>query len=100
MVETVSVRLDDDTLDQIRFFQEEYRTDRSEIIRRMLDFASKEMKKDIAIKMLKEGKVSIGRAAEFTGISIYEVLELCKERHVHVGYKVEDFEKDLKRFGL
>lgn len=50
----------------------------------------------LAIKLFKEGLVSIGKASEITGVSRNETMDLLGERRIPLHYTVEDLEEDVK----
>ena len=70
--------------------------DRSELIRRLLADAIQQWKENNAVEQLRGRKVSLGKAAEFCGISLGEMMELASRHNVDwIGYTKEDLEKDL-----
>ena len=53
------------------------------------------IQKLIALELFREKKVSLGKASEIAGLSVWEMLALLKEKKIPL-YSVEDFEKDLE----
>ncbi|MDI6902516.1 MAG: UPF0175 family protein [Methanocellales archaeon] len=100
MPATVSVRLDDEMIKDIELLKEESQVDRSELVRRLLDRALKQAKIEKAIELLREHKISIGKASELAEMTLYEMIELCKTHDIHIGYSLEDMKKDLDRFPI
>ena len=100
MVEVVSVRLDEKTVKEVKDLEKEMRADRSEVIRRLLDQAIKEQKLKRALALLREQKISIGKAAELASLTIYEMIALAETHDIKLGYAQKDLERDLKKFGL
>ena len=97
MASTISVRVEKDILKELEKLEEQWQTDRSEAIRRLLVNALKEWKIQHALEELAKHKISIGKAAERAGISLWEMLELVKEKNIDwTGYNDEDLEQDLK----
>lgn len=100
MVNTISFRANRRILQDLGRVEQEWCIDRSETIRRLLVKALKSWKVGKVLEELKGHKVSIGKAAELCGISIWEMLELAKQRCIDwTGYSREDLEKDLKILG-
>lgn len=95
MAETVSVRLDEAMLRDLEELAKELKTDRSEALRRVLAEGLKQTKMRRIVELLREEKISIGKAAELAGISRYEVLDLAEREGVPYGYSLEDLERDL-----
>ncbi len=42
----------------------------------------------------------MGRAAELAGVSLYEMLDLAREKGIPSGYDSDDLERDIREFGL
>lgn len=96
MVETVSVRLGNEIQKDLTKVERTWQIDRSEVIRRLLVEAIRQWKIEKALKDISEHKISIGKAAEECGISIWEMLDLVKKKNVDwIGYDDEDLKRDL-----
>jgi len=93
---TISVRVDEDMLRDLELLREGAKVDRSEVVRKLLDKAIKEAKLEQAMQLLRERKVSIGRAAELAGVTIYEIIEAMPKHGVHLGYTMNELRKDIK----
>ena len=98
MTETVSVRLDEKTLRALEELAGEFKTDRSEALRRVLAEGLKQVKIRRLVELLRQGRISIGRAAELAEVSLYEVLEIVEREQIPYGYSKQDLEKDLVGF--
>lgn len=97
MATTISVRLGSDILKELAEVENRWRTDRSEVVRRLLVSSIQELKIKNALEDVAAHKLSIGKASEKCGISLWEMLELLKEKNIDwVGYSDEDLERDLK----
>ncbi|MCD4808926.1 MAG: UPF0175 family protein [Methanosarcinales archaeon] len=54
------------------------------------------IKRTLAIELYREGKLSLGKAAELAGVrNKWEMLTLLDKSGVPLNYTIEDFEKDL-----
>lgn len=94
---TISVRLDKETQDSLKKVEQKWKTDRSEVIRRLLAQAIKEWKVENALEALSQHKISLSKAAEECEISLWEMMDLAKEKNIDwTGYSKEDLERDLK----
>jgi len=54
------------------------------------------IRKLITLELFREGKISIGKASEIAGLSVWEMMSLLKEKKIPLNYSVKDFEKDMK----
>lgn len=95
MAETVSVRLDEKTVRELEELAKEFKTDRSEALRRVLADGLKHAKLRRVTELLRQERISIGRAAELAEVSLYEILEVMEEERIPYGYSKEDLERDL-----
>ena len=97
MADTISVRLGADLQKSLSKVEAKWKSDRSEVIRRLLDEAIKNWKIQNAIEEINSGKISIGKAAEECEISIWAMLEILKEKNADwTGYGEEDLRKDIE----
>ena len=65
------------------------RTDKATALRQLLYTGAEEY----VLKLVSEGKLSIGRAAELLDLSVYELQRLARERGVELGAGVEQYER-------
>lgn len=96
MTDTISVRFDKNIQRDLSKIEKKWRADRSEVIRRLLVTAIKNWKIDNFLSEIREHKISIGKAAEECEISIWEMLEILKDKNIDwVDYNEEDLKRDL-----
>ncbi|RLF96238.1 hypothetical protein DRN58_09910 [Thermococci archaeon] len=55
-----------------------------------------EWKKERALELLKDHKITIRKAASMADVAYVEMLELAKK--LDIGYDLEELERDLERF--
>jgi len=55
-----------------------------------------DLRKELAIHLFEEGKLSLGKAKELAGISLWEFQQLLGSRGISVHYDVEEYESDLE----
>ena len=97
MAITISVRLDKSLLKDLSVIEDNWQADRSEAIRRLLAKAVSSWKIQNTLEKLRERKISIGKAAEECNISIWEMLDIVKEKGIDwTAYSKEDLERDIK----
>jgi predicted transcriptional regulator len=97
MTATVSVRLDDKTLKELKKIEKTWHADRSEIVRRLLDEALQSWKLRQSLQRLATHDISVGMAAKETGKSVWDILDLARQNNIDwTGYSKQDIERDLK----
>jgi predicted HTH domain antitoxin len=57
-----------------------------------------EWKKEQAVKLYSEGRITLERAAMEVGISVREMIDYMKRRKKPAQYTLEDLEEDMKHF--
>ena len=95
-LEAVTARLPRDTLRELEILAEKMKVDRSELIRRLLDAALREKRIEEAVRVLREGRVTLWKAAEMAGLSLREMMELASEKKIPVSYTLEDLRRDME----
>ena len=81
---------------QIKEIEGETQADRAEVIRRLLDEGAKQYRLKKAIALLREGKVTISRAAEIAGVSVWDIVEVTHAKRIPIPYTAEDLRKSLE----
>lgn len=57
---------------------------------------SKAVRELVALELYREGLISLGKAAEIAGLSLWEMMELVARKGVPIRYSPEDLKSDLK----
>jgi len=71
--------------------------DKSTAVRKILERGISEWRRERALKLLGEGKVTFARAAELADISLWELVELVRERKVEwVHLTPREIEREFK----
>jgi len=95
-VKVVTSRIPEKYIKDLEKIQEEEKIDRAEAVRRLLTKAISEWKKERALKLLKDHKITIRKAASLADVTYVEMLELAKK--LDIGYDLEELDRDLERF--
>src|SRR3989344_7545203 len=96
MAKTITTRLPDEFVKQLKQIAQKESLDTSSVIRRLLAHAIAEWRKDYAVEQYKKGEFSFGQLAKFAGITVWEVPALLKEKKIYLNYDEEELEADLK----
>lgn len=54
-----------------------------------------EAKRELALSLYGQQRLSIGKARELAGMSLWEFRQLLASRHIAPHYDVQDFDEDL-----
>jgi len=75
----------------------EEKLDKSTTTRKILEIGITEWRKEKAVELLRKGKATLAKAAEIAGISIYEMIEIVKEKKIdYIHITAEELEEDMK----
>jgi len=96
MAKTITTRLPDEFILDITRVAEEENVDRSSAIRKLLAMALKQWKTKKALELLRQHKISIGKASEISEVTLWEMIDLAGENNIDwVGYDEADLNKSL-----
>ena len=92
MTKVVTVRLPSEDLKLVEQLAKWGKKDKSTAIRELVEYG----KIYLAIKLYKEGKISIGRASEIANLSISETMDLFAGLGIESNVTYEDYLEGLK----
>jgi len=72
------------------------KTEKSALIRRILDIGIDEELKKHALELFRDKKVSLAKAAEIADISVREMMDLIKEKGISLHISIEDIREDFE----
>ena len=96
--EQINLRLDRQTVAALERLAESQSLDRSVVVRRMLQDGIQRWQRNNALASYQRGDISIGRAAEEAGISVWEAIALAREAGVAHPIDIGDVDADLDAF--
>ena len=96
MTKTLTTRAPDTLAREIEALAREEHLDKSALIRRLLADALQVKRKHKGLELYRENKVSLGKAASIAKISIWEMLELVREKGLHIDYGSEELFEDVE----
>lgn len=96
-METVTTRIPEDDEHALAELEEEMSADRSEVLRRLIRQGLDDWRKDRALELLRDGSVTLRKAAEIADVPYVEMLTLASDEGLDVGYSSADLERDLER---
>lgn len=80
----ISGRINKDQFKVLEKIAKFERVDRSAVLRKIIDIGSKEYFKKKAIEGYRRGEMSVGRAAEIAGVSIWEMYEILGKEEITI----------------
>jgi len=97
--EVISARLSKQRIKLIEEIAQEEKVDKSTILDRALEHYTKEWRLQKALELYKNGAITLSRAAEIAGLSVWEMIDMLEKKKIILQYDAEDFEEDMKTLG-
>ena len=95
-MQTVTARVPEDLLRDIRRIESEERTERAEVVRKLLAEAVRDWKLRKALEMVREGRASMRTAAKFAGVRYLELLDRVEKEAIPLDYSLSDLRADVE----
>ena len=82
---------------QVENIAREEQTDKSSVVRKLLNRAIKDWRLEKAVKMYLEKKITLEKSAEMAEAPVREIINYFKEKELEIGnLSAEDLEDDIK----
>ena len=93
----LAVRIPKEIEKEILEVVEREKLDKATAVRNLLELGIAEWRKQTALELLRDGKVTFAKAAEMAKLSLWEFADLAKQRNVEwVRFLPEDIEKEFR----
>jgi predicted HTH domain antitoxin len=93
----LAVRIPEEIEKEIQEVIEREGLDKATAVRTLLELGIGEWRKQTALELLRDGKVTFAKAAEIAKLSLWEFADLVKQRNIEwVRYRPEEIEKEFK----
>lgn len=92
----VTTRVSSEMLGEIDSLSKEKHMDRATFLRNLISKGLSLEKRERTLKLYKERKVSLEKAASILEVDIASMIDIIKEEELHLDYTVEELEEDLR----
>jgi len=93
----LAVRIPAEIEKEILEMVEHEKLDKATVVRTLLEMGIVEWRKQTALELLRDGKVTFAKAAEIAKLSLWEFADLVKQRNIDwVRYTPEEIDKETK----
>jgi len=96
MTEVISTRVPNEIARDLREIAKEEKADRATVIRKLLARAIEQWKIERALRLYRERKVTLWRAARLAGVTLREMMELAAKEGIQFQYSEKDLEEDIE----
>jgi predicted HTH domain antitoxin len=97
MGKIIKLELPDKMVEEIEKIAKLEYLDKSSVVGRLLNKAIPEWKLEYVIKLYQHKEISLGKAAELSSLSIWEMLEKLSQNSIPLNYDLEELESDLEK---
>lgn len=91
----ISARLPPEMEREIESYAKKEKVGKTVAIRKVLDKGLKEIKLEHALEEYRKGKITLWKAASVAGVSLWEMLDIVKEKKIPMLYTIEDLKEDI-----
>ena len=95
-VRQLTIRIPLEMMTEIEEIARQEDLGKTDVARKLLHEGIKHWKLEHALELYREGRISKARAAEMAGVSIYEMIDLVRERSIPLQYSLEEAMEDIK----
>jgi len=92
----IAARFPRTSAEELKKIAEEEQVDKSTVIARALQRYIKEWKLEKALTLYREGKVTLWKAAKIADISLWEIMDIVRQKKIPMQYAFEDFKEDFE----
>lgn len=96
MGSTITTRVPDDIDKKIKDISAIEHLDKSTVVRRLLSKAVQDWQIDHALEQYKDGKITIGRAAQMAGVPLREMMAIAARKGIPFQYSLDDLKEDFQ----
>lgn len=96
MGDKVSIIIPEDLKKEIDKLRKIHNEDQSSYMTKLLWKSVTQEKLEYALKEYLDDKISMGKAAEIAGISVWEMLDELKKRKFTLNYRITDAKKEIE----
>ncbi len=93
---SLGVRLEKKMVEELNRIADEEHVDRTTVIRNLIADAIENYKRDMVMRKYEQGKISISKAAEDTGLTVGEIEEYMVRKEYRSKYSTVDLERELE----
>ncbi len=94
---TIATRLPKEDERELEAVMKQERLDKSAAARKVIEIGLAEWRKEQALEKLRNGRISLLAAAQAAGLSVWEMIELVKEKRVdYLRISAEELERELE----
>src|SRR3990172_420522 len=91
----ISTRLPPEMKKEIEWYAKKEKIGNTVALRKVLDKGLREIKLEHALEEYRKGKITLWKAASMAGVSLWEMLDIVKEKKIPILYTLKDLKEDI-----
>jgi predicted HTH domain antitoxin len=95
-MQVIAARFPKSSAEELEKIAQEEQVDKSTVVARALQRYIKDWKLERALTLYKEGKVTLWKAAKIADISLWEIMDIVRQRKITMQYTFENFKEDFE----
>jgi predicted HTH domain antitoxin len=95
-MQVIAARFPKSSAEELEKIAQEEQVDKSTVVARALQRYIKDWKLERALTLYKEGKVTLWKAAKIADISLWEIMDIIRQRKITMQYTFENFKEDFE----
>ena len=96
MTATITTRVEEKLLEEIDQLSKENQMDRASFLRNLIVEGLSIEKEKKVLKLYKDRKISMAKAAEMLDIDLWQIIDIIKREKLYLDYSEEELKEDLK----
>ena len=96
MSEAIAIRIEEELLKKIDLLTKKEESDRSTVVRGLIQRGYREIIKEKAVEEYKMEKITLSEAAHRAGLTVFEMERYLVEKGFMSQYTIDDLEREIK----
>ena len=96
MDDVVTTSLSDEMLREIALLSTEKKMDRATLLRNLIGKGLAFERKERVLRLYKDKKISLEKAASVLGVDIVEMIEIIQKEELYIDYGLDELKEDLR----
>ncbi len=92
----ISTRVPDELDEELEWYAKKEKVGKTIALRRVLDKGLKDIRLEYSLDLYQKGKITLMKAAEIAGLSLWEILDIVREKRISPYYTLREAEEDIK----
>jgi len=95
-MQVIAARFPKSSVEKLEEIAREEHVDKSTVVARALQRYIRDWRLERALSLYREGKVTLWKAAGIAEVSLWEMIDIVKQRKIPMQYTFEDFKEDFE----